>query len=105
MEDMINETAVDTEIIDTHEDGYDSQEDVSSMGLGSMVLPFGAGIAVGAIVVKVVVPVVCDVAEKVTTGRVVAIARRNWKQYCGSIEPIAEGTINSYVISRGSRET
>ena len=44
-------------------------------------------------------------AEKVTTGRVVAIARRNWKQYCGSIEPIAEGTINSYVISRGSRET
>lgn len=68
MEDMINETAVDTEIIDTYEDGYDSQEDVSGMGLGSMVLPFGAGVAVGAIVVKVVVPVVCDVAEKVTTG-------------------------------------
>ena len=43
-------------------------------------------------------------AEKVTTGRVVAIAKRNWKQYCGSIEPIAEGTINSYVAFRGSRD-
>lgn len=37
-------------------------------------------------------------AEKVTTGRVVAIAKRNWKQYCGSIEPIAEGTISNYVV-------
>ena len=43
-------------------------------------------------------------AEKVTTGRVVAIAKRNWKQYCGSIEPIAEGTINNYVDFRGSRD-
>ena len=36
--------------------------------------------------------------EKETTGRVVAIARRNWREYCGSLEPIAEGTIHNYVL-------
>ena len=35
--------------------------------------------------------------DRVMSGRVVGIARRNWRSYCGSIEPIAEGHIQGYV--------
>ena len=42
--------------------------------------------------------------EKETTGRVVAIARRNWREYCGSLEPIAEGTIHNYVLFKASSD-
>lgn len=35
--------------------------------------------------------------DRVMSGRVVGISKRNWKTYCGSIEPIAEGHIQGYV--------
>ena len=34
---------------------------------------------------------------KVLSGRVVGIFKRNWKTYCGSIEPVSEGTVVGYV--------
>ncbi|KNB43110.1 hypothetical protein JH06_4221 [Blastocystis sp. subtype 4] len=37
-------------------------------------------------------------SDRVMSGRVVGIARRNWRSYCGSIEPIAEGHIQGYVL-------
>ena len=33
----------------------------------------------------------------VLSGRVVGILKRNWKTYCGSIEPVPEGTVVGYV--------
>lgn len=36
-------------------------------------------------------------ADRVISGRVVGIARRNWRCYCGSIEPIADGHVQGYV--------
>ena len=35
--------------------------------------------------------------NKVLSGRVVGILKRNWKTYCGSIEPVSEGTVVGYV--------
>lgn len=39
-----------------------------------------------------------DASSHVLSGRVVAIAKRCWKTYCGSIEPIPEGNVQGYVM-------
>ena len=39
-----------------------------------------------------------NTGEKQITGRVVAIAKRNWKPYCGSIEPLTGAFAGSYCL-------
>ena len=39
-----------------------------------------------------------NTGEKQITGRVVAIAKRNWKPYCGSIEPLTGAFTGSYCL-------
>ena len=39
-----------------------------------------------------------DASSHVLSGRVVAIAKRCWKTYCGSIEPIPEGNVQGSVM-------
>ena len=39
-----------------------------------------------------------NTSEKQITGRVVAIAKRNWKPYCGSIEPLTGAFAGSYCL-------
>ena len=41
-----------------------------------------------------------DASSHVLSGRVVAIAKRCWKTYCGSIEPIPEGNVQGHHLPR-----
>lgn len=40
--------------------------------------------------------------SKIISGRVVGILKRNWKTYCGSIEPVPEGSVVGYVGNQSS---
>lgn len=39
-------------------------------------------------------------ANKILSGRVVGIARRNWRMYCGSLELVDAGTVVNYVCMK-----